>query len=123
MSAEEKNKALVRRFLEAHAGKADLDALDQMLAPDFVSHIKRLPGQQPDREGYKWAIAQYSAAFSDRRILVEEQVAEADKVVTRFIVRATHDRREILGVAPTGREVAYKAIAIHRISGGKIAED
>jgi serine phosphatase RsbU (regulator of sigma subunit)/predicted ester cyclase len=122
MSAEH-NKALVRRFLEAHEGKADLDALDQMLAPDFVSHIKRLPGQQPDREGYKWAIAQYSAAFSDRKFLVEEQVAEADTVVSRFTVRATHDSKEIMGVAPTDREVSYKAIAIHRIVGGKIAEE
>jgi serine phosphatase RsbU (regulator of sigma subunit)/predicted ester cyclase len=122
MSAEH-NKALVRRFLEAHEGKADLEALHQMLAPDFISHIKRLPGQQPDREGYKWAIAQYSAAFSDRKFLVEEQVAEADTVVTRFTVRATHDSKEILGVAPTDREVSYKAIAIHRISGGKITEE
>ena len=122
MSAEH-NKALVRRFLEAHEGKADLDALDQMLAPDFVSHIKRLPGQQPDREGYKWAIAQYSAAFSDRKFLVEEQVGEADTVVSRFTVRATHDSKEIMGVAPTDREVSYKAIAIHRISGGTIAEE
>jgi serine phosphatase RsbU (regulator of sigma subunit)/predicted ester cyclase len=122
MSAEQ-NKALVRRFLEAHEGKADLDALDQMLAPDFVSHVRRLPGQQPGREGYKWSIAQYSAAFSDRRFLVQQQVAEGDTVVSRFIVRATHDRREILGVAPTGREVDYKAVAIHRISGGKIAEE
>ena len=122
MSAEH-NKALVRRFLEAHEGKADLDALDQMLAPDFVSHIKRLPGQQPDREGYKWAIAQYSAAFSDRKFLVEEQVAEADTVVSRFTVRATHDSKEIMGVAPTDREVSYKAIAIHRIVGGKITEE
>jgi serine phosphatase RsbU (regulator of sigma subunit)/predicted ester cyclase len=123
VSAEEKNKALVRRFLEAHAGKADLDALDQMLAPDFVSHHKRLPGQQPGREGYKWATAQYSAAFSNSRLVVEEQVAEGDTVVSRFIVHATHDGRDILGVAPTGREVAYKAIAIHRISGGKITEE
>src|SRR5215212_9079033 len=122
MSAEH-NKALVRRFLEAHEGKADLEALDQMLAPDFVSHIKRLPGQQPDREGYKWAIAQYSAAFSDRKFLVEEQVAEADTVVSRFTVRATHDSKEIMGVAPTDREVSYKAIAIHRIVEGKIAEE
>ena len=122
MSAE-LNKALVRRFLEAHEGKADLEALDQMLAPDFVSHIKRLPGQQPDREGYKWAIAQYSAAFSDRKFLVEEQVAEADTVVSRFTVRATHDSKEIMGVAPTDREVSYKAIAIHRIVGGKITEE
>jgi serine phosphatase RsbU (regulator of sigma subunit)/predicted ester cyclase len=122
MSAEQ-NKALVRRFFEAHEGKADLDAVDHMLAPDFVSHHTRLPGQQPDREGYKWTIAEYSAAFSNRRILVEEQVAEGDKVVTRYTVHATHDRRKILGVAPTGREVAYKAMAMHRISGGKIAEE
>jgi serine phosphatase RsbU (regulator of sigma subunit)/predicted ester cyclase len=122
MSAEH-NKALVRRFLEAHEGKADLDALHQMLAPDFISHIKRLPGQQPDREGYKWAIAQYSAAFSDRKFIVEEQVAEADTVVSRFTVRATHDSKEILGVAPTDREVSYKAIAIHHIVGGKITEE
>jgi serine phosphatase RsbU (regulator of sigma subunit)/predicted ester cyclase len=123
MSVEEENKALVRRFFEAHEDKADLDALDQMLAPDFVSHIRRLPGQQPGREGYKWAIAELAAAFSDRRFLVEEQVAEGDTVVTRFTVRATHDRKDIMGVAPTDREVAYKAIAIHRIVGGKIAEE
>ncbi len=122
MSAKE-NKALVRRFLEAHEGEADLDALDEMLAPNFISHNKRLPGQQPGREGYKQAIAQYTAAVSNHRVLVEEQVAEEDKVVTRFIVRGTHDRRELLGVAPTGREVAFKSITIYRIEGGKIAEE
>jgi serine phosphatase RsbU (regulator of sigma subunit)/ketosteroid isomerase-like protein len=121
MSAEQ-NKALVRRFFEARV-KTDLDALDKMLAPDFVSHTKLLPGQQPDREGYKRTIAEYAATFSNRRFIVEEQVAEADKVVTRFTVHATHDRREFLGVAPTGREATYKTIFIHRISGGKIAEE
>jgi len=45
------------------------------------------------------------------------------QVVSRWWSKATHDRREILGVAPTGREVDYKAVAIHRISGGKIAEE
>src|SRR5215216_2297925 len=45
------------------------------------------------------------------------------QVVSRWWRKATHDRREILGVAPTGREVDYKAVAIHRISGGKIAEE
>jgi ketosteroid isomerase-like protein len=66
MSAEE-NKALVRRFFEARV-KTDLDALDKMLAPDFVSHTKVLPGQPPDREGYKRTIAEYSATFSNRRV-------------------------------------------------------
>jgi serine phosphatase RsbU (regulator of sigma subunit)/predicted ester cyclase len=121
MSAEE-NKDLVRRFFEARA-ETDLDELDEMLAPDFVCHTRIFPGQPPGREGYKWSIAQYSAAFSNRRFIVEDQVAEADKVWTRFTVRATHDRREFLGVAPTGREGTYKAIFIHRIEGGKIAEE
>ena len=120
MSVEE-NKALVRRFLEAQA-KANLNVIDEVLTPHFVDH-DRLPGQAPDREGYKRAIAEYHAAFSNVRFLVEEQVAEGDKVVTRFIVRATHDRRELMGVAPTGTEVTYKAMAIHRIVGGKIVEE
>ena len=118
---QQKNKALVRRFLEAQA-KGNLNVIDEVLTPHFVDH-DRLPGQAPDREGYKRAIAEYHAAFSNVRFLVEDQVAEGDKVVTRFIVRATHDRRELMGVAPTGREVTYKAMAIHRIVGGKIVEE
>src|SRR5215208_7141325 len=55
MSVEE-NKALVRRFFEARV-KTDLDALDKMLAPDFLSHTKVLPGHKPDREGYITASA------------------------------------------------------------------
>src|ERR671926_1117255 len=121
-SEAEENKALVRRFFEARV-KTDLDALDKMLAPDFVSHTKLLPGQPPDREGYKRTIAEFSATFSNRRFIVEEQVAEADKVVTRVTVQVTHDRKEFMGVVPTGRETSYKTIFIHRISGGKIAEE
>src|SRR5215217_4850669 len=121
-SRGEENKALVLRFFEARV-KTDLDALDKMLAPDFVSHTKLLPSQPPDREGYKWSVAEFSAAFSDIRFIIEEKVAEADKVVTRYTVHATHDRKELLGVAPTGREMASMAIYIHRISGGKITEE
>jgi serine phosphatase RsbU (regulator of sigma subunit)/predicted ester cyclase len=120
ISAEE-NKALVRRFMEARA-KADLNAIEEMMAPDFISH-GLLPGQQPGREGLKRTIAEISATFSNRRRFIEDQVAEGDKVVTRYTLRATHDRKEIMGVAPTGREVTYKAIVIHRISGDKIAEE
>src|SRR5215208_598936 len=120
-------KTLVRRFFEAFEdvsrGKADLDTFDKMLAPDFISHDKLIPGQQPGREGFKQALAELLATFSNTRFLFEDQVAEGEKVVTRFIVRQTHDRREIMGVAPTGREVTHKAILIHRISEGKLAEE
>jgi serine phosphatase RsbU (regulator of sigma subunit)/ketosteroid isomerase-like protein len=121
MSAQE-NMTLARRFMEARV-KADLDALDEMMTPDYVSHAKLLPDQQPDREGEKWVGAQFAAAFSNRRLLVEDQVAGGDKVVTRFIVHLTHDRGEIMGVAPSGRELTNRAIVIHRIAEGKIAEE
>jgi serine phosphatase RsbU (regulator of sigma subunit)/predicted ester cyclase len=121
MSKAEENKALVRRFMEARA-KADLNAIEEMMAPNFISH-GFIPGQQPGREGLKRWIAEIAATFSNRRRFIEDQVAEGDKVVTRYTLRATHDRRELMGVAPTGREVSYKAIVIHRISGGKIAEE
>jgi serine phosphatase RsbU (regulator of sigma subunit)/predicted ester cyclase len=121
MSAEE-NMALARSFMAARV-KGDLDAVDEMLPPDFVSHTELLPGQQPGREGVKWAAAQLSAAVSNASLLVEDQVAAGDKVVTRFITRATHDRGELMGLAPSGREMTNMGIVIHRISEGKIAEE
>jgi predicted ester cyclase len=122
-SEAEQNKILVRRLFEARA-KLDLEALDKVLAADFVSHTTRvLPGQPLDREAYKRMTLEYAAALSNTSFTVEEQVAEADKVVTRFTVHAAHDRKAFLGVAPTGRETSYNAIFIHRIEGGKIAEE
>ena len=120
MSAGE-NMVLARRFLEAHV-KGDLDAVDEMMAPDFVNHHELLSVQAPDREGVKWAIAQFSAALSNASIHFEDQVAAGDKVVTRCIVRATHDRGELMSLAPTGREMAFMPVFIHRIVEGKIAE-
>jgi serine phosphatase RsbU (regulator of sigma subunit)/predicted ester cyclase len=120
MPAED-NMALVRRFLEARV-EANLNAIEEMMALDFISHGLR-PDQQPDREGYKRQVAEFVTAFSDVRFVIEDQVAAGDKVVSRISGRATHDRRELMGTAPTGREIASMAIFIHRISGGKIAEE
>jgi serine phosphatase RsbU (regulator of sigma subunit) len=44
-------------------------------------------------------------------------------VVTRFVVHGPHDRGELMGVAPTGRELTNRAIVVHRIVEGKIAEE
>jgi serine phosphatase RsbU (regulator of sigma subunit)/predicted ester cyclase len=121
MSVEE-NIALASRFLEARV-KGDLAALDEVMAPDFVNHTKLIPGEEPGREGAIRAIAQYSSAFSNNHVVVEDQVAAGDKVVTRCIVHRTHDRGELMGVAPAGRKLTLSVIVIHRISGGKVAEE
>jgi serine phosphatase RsbU (regulator of sigma subunit)/predicted ester cyclase len=120
MSAEN-NKALVRRFLQAHA-KGDLDTLEEMLAPDFVDH-NLLPGQRPGREGYLRAHTEYHAAYSHTRYVIEKQLAEGDEVVTTFAASAIHDRGEWMGLVPTGKEFKPLLVLIHRIVGGKIAEE
>ena len=65
----EENKALVRRFVEAQV-KADLDTLDELLAPDFVDHSLE-PGQDAGREGYMRALAE--EIFSNQRTIIEDQ--------------------------------------------------
>jgi serine phosphatase RsbU (regulator of sigma subunit)/ketosteroid isomerase-like protein len=121
MSAEQ-NMALARRFMEARV-EGDLEALDEILPPDFISHTKLLPEEEPGREGVIWAAAQVAGAISNASVLVEDQVAANDKVVTRFTVHSTHDRGEIMGLAPSGREMTNRVILIHRIVEGKIAEE
>ena len=120
MSAEA-NQALVQRFFEAQA-KGDLDALDEIMTPDFVDR-SLLPSEDPDREGYKRSVAEDHAAFSNLRYIIEDQVAKDDKVVSRITIRRVHDRGEFVGIAPTGEEYEATGIVIHRIVGGKIAEE
>jgi serine phosphatase RsbU (regulator of sigma subunit)/predicted ester cyclase len=120
MSAEN-NKALVRRFLKAHA-KGDLDTLEEMLAPNFVDH-NLIPGEGPGREGYLRLFAEFHAAYSHTHYDIEKQLAEGDEVVTTFAVSSTHDRGEWMGLVATGKEFKASHILIHRIVGDKIAEE
>jgi serine phosphatase RsbU (regulator of sigma subunit)/predicted ester cyclase len=117
----QRNKALVRRFLEAHA-KGDLDTVDEMLAPDFVDH-NLIPGQQPAREGYLRGLTEFHAAYSHTRYVIEKQLAEGEEVVTTFAVSSTHDRGEWMGLVPTGKEFKALQTLIHRIVGDKITEE
>jgi predicted ester cyclase len=118
---EEKNMALVRRFLEAQAN-ADLDTLEELLAPDFVDR-SLLPDQEPGREGYKQQVAEQIAALSEVRCIIEDQLAKGEKVVTRITWRSIHDRGQYFGLMPRGKEVEVTSMAMHRIVGGKIVEE
>jgi serine phosphatase RsbU (regulator of sigma subunit)/predicted ester cyclase len=123
VSSAEENMALARRFMEARVVKRDLDAVDEMMAPDFVNRNKLLPGQKPNREDYLRGIAAFHAAQSEGQLIIEDQVAGGDKVVTRFVVHGPHDRGDLMGVAPTGKVLTNRGIVIHRIVDGKIAEE
>ncbi len=121
MSSAEENKAIVRRFLEELV-EGNLDVIDELLAPNFVDR-SLLPGQRPDREGFKQSIAEMNAPFSDLRITIEHQVAEGDKIVTSYTGSSTHDRGTFMGVPPTGKRETFTNVVIHRVAGGKIVEE
>jgi predicted ester cyclase len=120
-SEEEENKALARHLLEAVWKLGDLDAVDEMLAPDFVDH-SLLPGQGSSREGYKESGAEFYAAFDIADFAIEDQIVQGEKVMTRMSLRFIH-RGEILGVPPSGEVGVYSSIKIHRIVGGKITDE
>ncbi len=117
--AGEKNKALVRRFLEAQI-KGDLETLDELLAPNFVDH-NLLPGQEPGRVGFMQGVAEDHTANS----YIDYQATDGeDAVITRLTTHIVHDRGLYLGLmAPTGKMYESQVIVIHRIVRGKIAEE
>lgn len=67
-------------------------------------------------------MASLLAAFPDGRWTIEDQVAEGDKVVTRFSFTGTH-QGEFMGIAPTGKRVTTSGMVIDRIVEGKIVEE
>ena len=81
----------------------------------------RRPGLAPGLQGAKLAFQFTLNAFSDFRHTIEDQIAEGDRVVTSIRAYGTHTG-EFLGIAPTGKEVSMRGIAIHRIANGKLVE-
>ena len=123
MSAEQ-NKANSRRFLEDVGNKGNLDLLDEIADPNCVIHQADGVGGNDlrGREALKQLVKMYYAAFPDLRFTVEDQIAEDDKVVTRWSSEGTH-KGELMGIAPTGKHAAgVTGISIDRYSGGKFVE-
>ncbi len=121
MSTEE-NKTTSRRFYEELFNRGNLDAAEEIAAPDFVLHDPNLPEEVRGPEGLKQFVTLYRSAFPDIDFTIEKQVAEGDLVGTRWVARGTH-QGELMGIAPTGNRVEVEAFTLHRFSGEKIAED
>src|SRR5215208_7477197 len=119
----EENKVLTRRsWVIVAEGNLDTleDALAEVYAEDIVVH-------EPDEdvrgvEGLKQFVTMIRSAIPDLRITLEEDIAEGDKVVSRWRAQGTH-RGELMGIAPTSNQVIITGITIHRIEEGKIVEE
>jgi predicted ester cyclase len=115
----EANKALARRVIKELFTNHNVDLIDEF----FPDCVYRAPAVGELRgEAYKQFLTQVLAAFPDGRWTVEDQVAEGDKVVTRWSFTGIH-RGNLMGIAPTGKQVTTSGVMIDRIVGGKIAEE
>jgi steroid delta-isomerase-like uncharacterized protein len=121
MSAQE-NKDLARRFMDEVWNKGNLDFVDEVTAPNFLSHDPASPEDVGGGvEGVRRFVEMYRSAFPDAQMSVEDVIAEGDKVVTRWTVRATH-QGELMGIPPSGNRVEVMGISIDRIESGKFVE-
>src|SRR5215212_1544528 len=119
-SAEE-NKAVARRSWEEVVNQRNLNAIEEIYAPNFVWH-------EPDQDiqGYEQAkqfVSTFFKGFPDINISVEDVMSEGEQVVTRYTIRGTHQGETEEFGPPTQKQMELKGITIHRIEGGKIVEE
>jgi ketosteroid isomerase-like protein len=112
----EENKRISWRLQEEVFGQGKLELVDELLAPDYVSHAPGDPELSRGPQDIKELVRAYHSAFPDIDFAVEKQVAEGDTVVSRWTARGTH-RGEFMGVAPSGRMMEVSGMSMDRISG------
>ena len=119
MTFPEDNKRLVRRYYQEVLNQHLLELFDDLADPQFISHLAN--GGTVDIGVYKQAIAGSLAAMPDLHVTIDDQLAEADRVATRWTATGT-SQVEFAGIKPQGQPITVTAIHIHRIERGRLIE-
>ncbi len=118
MSAEE-NKDLVRRYIEEVWNGHNLDAIDELVSPEYFNHAASTAEYQ--RGGAKLAVEWLRSVFPDHRFDIEDAAADGNTVAVRGTMGGTHEG-ELMGIAPTGKRVVVQQTHWFRVADGKVAE-
>lgn len=120
MSAEE-NKAVFRRYVDEVGNEGNLGLVDEIF-DIYISHQPDGHTEERGRENVKRFMGEFRQAFPEFHSTIEDQIAEGDKVVTRWTMRGTH-QGEFRGLAPSGKHITVTGIGIFRFSEeGKVVE-
>ena len=119
MVGTEEHKALVRRFVEEAINQGTLAVLDELVAPDFVSHTAALP-LPPGPAGMRLFLSATRLVFPDLHQSIEDLVAEGEKVVVFWSARGTQQGM-LLGIPPTGKSATWQGMTLFRVIDGKLA--
>ena len=117
--ASTQNTATVQDFLDAAWNRGDTSVIDRTVAEHHVEHEP--DGDEVGRGHLKETVKAYRSAFPDLRMSFEDQIADGDRVVTRWIASGTH-LGELNGIGATGRAAHVSGIFIHRLADGQISE-
>jgi steroid delta-isomerase-like uncharacterized protein len=115
------NKAIARRLYEEVLNKRRLELVDELMSPSHAMHSNHIPDSCVGPEAYKREVARFVTGFPDLRFIVEDMVAESDKVAVLWTISGTH-KGEFRGISPTSKKVSIEGITIHHIADGKIMD-
>lgn len=113
-------KELSRRVAEEVWSAGNLDVIDELFASDYHGWTPT-DGEIRGPAGFRELVERYRAAFSGTTMTADHLVAEGDWVTMSWTAHGTHTG-ELMGIAPTGREVTVSGIQVSRVAGGKFAE-
>jgi steroid delta-isomerase-like uncharacterized protein len=116
---DERNDRVMQRAFRQIMQHGNVAAIDTLFASDFTGHDTA--GATFGRDEFREGVRAMLSAFSDRRVVIEDQLADGDKVATRWTVTAIHSG-EFQGIPATGRRGSMSGISIDRLAGGKIVE-
>ncbi len=120
MSTEEKNKAILRRqHVEELFNKGNLSIADEIISPEYVYHSPT--GEVKGPEGIKQMVTTFRTAFPDGRFIIDDMVAEGDKVAVRYSWTGTF-KGEYMGISPTGKKANLTSAIFYRFKSGKEVE-
>jgi len=114
----EENKALARKFFRM-LELGDSNMAEEIVAVDYYNHD--VPDPSVGREGLKGFVHMLKNALPDAQVNIDYQLADRDKVVSRYTISGTH-QGELFGVSATGKRVSWTTMATHRITDSKIRE-
>ena len=122
MSAEQ-NKATIQRWYLEIFNQNRLDVADEINTITYITHDLYAPpgGFGVGPQATKNIVSLYRGAFPDVHFTIEAQIAEGDKVATRWTATGTNTG-SFNGMPPTGRRVTISGISIERFEDSKIAE-
>jgi predicted ester cyclase len=114
------NKTAARHYFDAYDTDC-IDAVMEFINPDYVLHPGG-GGEPMNFDERKRDEMVFFSAFSDIEAIVDDQIAEGDKVANRITMHCTHTG-EYHGIPATGKRITITYIDITLIRAGKIVEE